>query len=88
MASNYEELDDAICAHIKVSSAHPTVSSRLEGFAAEAIAKTGGTAQQKAHPWKLVSSRMQAMRKAGRIEYTRKKGGGHGEWTVKAPAKA
>ena len=78
-ANKYQELDDAICAFIRAGRGHPTNSSALEAIALPLLA-TNKTPFPVA--WRLIDRRMQAMRKAGKLAYERKKGGGHGRWRV------
>ena len=80
MESNkYQALDEAICAFIRAGRGHPTNSSALEEVARPLLA-TNKTPFPVV--WRLIDRRMQAMRRAGRLRYERKKGGGHGRWQV------
>jgi len=80
MAENkYQELDDAICAHIAQRIAHPTASSTLEAIARPLLARNKTPFPEE---WRLIDRRMQAMRKAGRIVYERTKDGCHGRWRL------
>ncbi len=77
--SKYAELDRAICAHIETGNGHPMYSRALEEIARPLLATNKTPFPE---PWRLIDRRMQAMRKAGRLEYVRVKGGGHGRWRV------
>jgi hypothetical protein len=80
MAENkYQELDDAICAHIGQRIAQPTASSALEAIARPLLARNKTPFPE---AWRLIDRRMQAMRKAGRIVYERTKGSVRGRWSV------
>lgn len=57
---DYTKIDNAICEHLEARRGHPTNSYSLCHMAAQI---TGGK------PWRLVDRRMQAMRKAGRLDY-------------------
>ena len=61
---DYTELDNAICHYLATKDGHVTNSDQLCQMAAEI---TGG------EPWRLIDRRMQAMRKAGRIEFVGRK---------------
>lgn len=74
----FEELDDAICAHIRAGRGHPTNSSELEELDRPLLA-TNRTPFPQA--WRLIDRRMQAMRNAGRLTYQRTKKAGRG-WQV------
>lgn len=78
-ANKYEALDAAIVEHIREGRSHPIYSSALESIARPLLdtQKTPFPA-----PWRLIDRRMQALRRAGRLAYQRKKGGGHGQWQV------
>ena len=78
-ANKYHELDEAICAHIRSGRGHPMNSSAIEAVALPLLA-TNKTPFPVA--WRLIDRRMQSMRRAGRLAYERKKGGGHGRWVV------
>ena len=77
--NKYQELDDAICAHIAQRIVHPTASSTLETIASPLLARNKTPFPE---AWRLIDRRMQAMRKAGRIVYERTKDGGHGRWRL------
>ena len=77
--SKYQELDDAICAHIAAGLCHPTNSSALVEVASALIATEN---QPFPVAWRAIDRRMQTMSKAGRLVYERTKGGGHGQWRV------
>jgi len=72
----YHALDAAICEHIRAGCGHPTNNSELEEVARPLLVKSFSL------PWRLITRRMQTMRRAGRIAYERKRGGGHGRWVV------
>ena len=80
--NKFQILDDAICAHISAGGCHPTNSSALETVARQLIDLGIGGKSPFPVWWRLVDRRMQAMRKAGRLQYERTKGGGHGKWRV------
>lgn len=77
--SKYHALDTAICGHIAREGGHPIYSSILASIARPLLAKNKTPFPEE---WRLIDRRMQAMRKAGRLEYVRKKGGGPGGWQV------
>lgn len=77
--NKYKALDDAICAHIAQERGHPIHSSALKTIALTLL-DSNKTPPPVA--WRLIDSRMQAMRKAGKLVYERTKGGGHGRWQV------
>ena len=80
MAENkYQELDDAICAHIAQRIVHPTSSITLDAIARPLLARNKTPFPE---TWRLIDRRMQLMRKAGRIVYERTKDGGHGRWRL------
>lgn len=81
--NKYQTLDDAICAHLLFGNGgHPTNNATLERIARELVeAGIGGRSPLPA-AWRLIDRRIQAMRRAGRLEYVRQKGGGHGKWRV------
>ena len=82
MAENkYQELDDAICAHIAQRIVHPTASSTLEAVARHFLARNKTPFPE---AWRLIDRRMQAMRKAGILVYERTKDSGHGRWRLTA----
>lgn len=78
-ANKYQALDEAICAFIRAGRGHPTNSSALEEAARPLLAINKTPSPQ---AWRLIDRRMQAMRRAGRLAYERKKGCGHGRWIV------
>ena len=75
----YQALDDGICAYISEGRGHPVNSGALEEIALPLV-----VSDKNPYPvvWRLIDRRMQAMRKAGRLRYVRRKGGGHGTWVA------
>ena len=70
MATGYKELDDAICRHIaEKRTIHPTSAKSLRDFAANEL----GTGAYKGcdKEWRLIDRRLQALKKAGVIQYAR-----------------
>jgi hypothetical protein len=61
---DYTEIDNAICHYLNTKDGHATINDQLCQMAAEI---TGGK------PWRLIDRRMQAMKKAGRIEFVGRK---------------
>lgn len=57
-----QDLDDAICAHLRHEAGHPTDSLALEEMAAKVYPKASVL-------WRAIDRRIQAMRKAGRLRY-------------------
>ena len=84
MTNKYQELDAAICDYVARRAGHPIYSSVLEGIARRLAAANRVPLQE---PWRLIDRRMQSLRKAGRLAYERKTGGGSGVWRVVAPAR-
>ena len=79
MTNKYQELDAAICDYVARRAGHPIYSSVLEGIARRLAAANRVPLQE---PWRLIDRRMQSLRKAGRLAYERKTGGGSGVWRV------
>ena len=77
--NKYQELDNAICDYIARGAGHPIYSSVLAGIARSLLALNKTPFPEE---WRIIDRRLQAMRKAGRLEYARKKGGGHGGWRI------
>lgn len=73
MHTCYKELDDAILAHIGGDSRwlHPTYSISLLSQAAREIGL--GVTEHDERTWRLISRRLQILKKSGRIRYERKK---------------
>lgn len=70
---SYSELDAAILAHVASGSkAHPMYARKINGIARGLLNPTQSVAR-------LIDRRMQAMRKAGRLAFSRKSG-----WSVRA----
>jgi len=69
MGTGYKELDDAICAHIAISGKHPIYSGLLLNMAATELGRSTDHGDEK--EWRLIDRRLQALKKAGRVEYAR-----------------
>lgn len=80
--NRFQELDEAIVAHIEARRGHPTNSMKLEEIARKLI--VAGNSRRTAHPvaWRLIDRRMQAMRRSGRLVFGRPEGGGRKCWLV------
>jgi hypothetical protein len=75
----YEELDKAIIDHIRRGFGHPIYSNVLANLARPLLATNKTPFPEE---WRLIDRRMQALRRNGKLDYVRKKGGGHGQWRV------
>ena len=75
----FKDLDAAICDYIAKHAGPPICSSVLASIARPLLAHNKTPFPEE---WRLIGRRMQTMRKAGRLAYERKKGGGHGVWRV------
>lgn len=70
-ASKYEELDEAIKIHIKTThEKHPVHSQNLLNIAASNLGRDMYRGDDK--EWRLIDRRLQLLKKAGQIEYSRK----------------
>ena len=79
--SAYKGLDDAIIAHIVQQPwRHPMYSEYLLQVAAQALGRA--IAHRDDKQWRLIDRRLQALRKAGRIEFVR---GVKKQWQVVKP---
>lgn len=77
-ATKYDDLDNAICEYIRSGHhEHPTLSFALLNLAHSLLTN------RIPHPeaWRLITRRMQAMRRAGRLRYERNSGR-RGKWSV------
>lgn len=70
---NFQELDEAIIAHVQQGLGHATNSSALEAIARRLVEEglAQGTLGGRRPPvaWRLIKRRMQALKEAGRIVY-------------------
>ena len=79
--SAYKDLDDAIIAHlVQQPWRHPIYSQYLLQAAGQALGRTIASGDEK--EWGLIDRRLQALRKAGRIEFVR---GVKKQWQVVKP---
>jgi hypothetical protein len=72
VSDEYSKLDAAICAHIEAGMGHPTNSSALADIARPL------NRGNRAPTWRLIDRRMQAMRKSGRLAWSK----ADRRWTV------
>lgn len=79
--NDWTKLDDAICEHIQSGKGHPTNSTALAEIARESITENKLSAKV---AWRVIDRRIQAMKKAGRIELSRRAGSGS-RWRVVIP---
>ena len=77
--NKYQALDDAICEHLRSGRGSPTNSSALEALAQPLLA-----ANKTPFPvaWRLIDRRVQAMKRAGRVEYRKSGAGARARWVV------
>jgi hypothetical protein len=71
--SAYRVLDDTICAYLeREPGLHPMYSGVLMLLAAKELGREQSIGDEK--EWRLIDRRLQAMRRAGRVQHVREKG--------------
>lgn len=76
-------MDEAIVEHVRTSSLHPIYSKGLLRVAAAQLGEPESMESEK--QWRLIDRRLQALRRAGKITYSRKVEKGDGQWQVVQP---